>query len=247
MPDTVAAAEARPLSEVERVVDTFIAPSKTFTDIIRNRSWWLPFILICIVIWGSAYAVDRTVGYVAVAQHETEKNARASEQIQQLPPDQRAARYQMAGKITRIISYCIPVLALIFIAIEALVLWGSFNFGLGAKTTFSEMFAVIMYAGLPRIFIAILNIILLFAGVNTENFDQRNPVGTNIGYFLTDAPNWLKTFGSFFDIFSIWSIVLLIIGTSIVARKTKGQAAMVILGWWAIIILVSTGFAAATS
>ena len=247
MPDAVAVPEAQPLSEVARVVDTFVAPSKTFTDIIRNRSWWLPFILMCVFVFGSAYAVDRTIGYVAVAQHQTEKNSRASEQMAQLTPEQRAQRYQMAGNITRIITYCSPLLVLLFVAIEALVLWGSFNFGLGAKTTFSEMFAVIMYAGLPRLFVALLNIILLFAGVNTENFDQQNPVGTNIGYFLTDAPNWLKTFGSFFDIFSIWSIILLIIGTAIVARKTKGQAAMVILGWWAVCILVFTGIAAATS
>lgn len=247
MPDAIAATEARPLSEVERVVDTFVAPSKTFTDIIRNRSWWLPFIIMCVFVFGSTYAIDRTVGFTAVAQHQTEKNARASEQLSQLPPEQRAARYQTVGKVTRIFSYCSPLLILLFVAIEALVLWGSFNFGLGAKTTFSEMFAVIMYAGLPRLFVALLSIILLFAGVNTENFDQQNPVGTNIGYFLTDAPNWLKTFGSFFDVFSIWSIILMIIGTAIVARKTKGQAAMVILGWWAVCILVLTGIAAATS
>ena len=247
MPDTVAAAEARPLSEVERVVDTFVAPSKTFTDIIRNRSWWLPFILMCVVIWGSAYAIDRTVGYVAIAQHETEKSAKGSEQMAQLTPDQRAQRYQMIGKFSRIVTYSIPVFVLAVVAIEALILWGSFNFLLGAKTTFSEMFAVIMYAGLPRLFIALLNIILLFAGVNTENFDPQNPVGTNIGYFLTDAPNWLKTFGSFFDIFTIWTIILMILGTAIISRKTKGQAAMVILGWWAICILVFTGITAATS
>jgi hypothetical protein len=247
MSQAAVAVPDRPLSQVERVVDTFIAPSKTFTDIIRNRSWWLPFILMCVFVFGSAYSVDRTVGYVAVAQQQTEKNSRASEQMAQLSPEQRAQRYHTAGNVTRIISYASPLLILLFVAIEALVLWGSFNFGLGAKTTFSEMFAVIMYAGLPRLFVALLNIILLFTGVNTENFDQQNPVGTNIGYFLTDAPNWLKTFGSFFDIFSIWSIILLIIGTSIIARKTKGQAAMIILGWWAVCILIFTGLAAATS
>src|ERR1700739_815789 len=110
MPAAVAVPEAQPLSEVARVVDTFVAPSKTFTDIIRNRSWWLPFILMCVVVFGSAYAIDKTIRCNAVPQHQTEKNARASEQIQQLPPDQRAARYQMAGNITRIITYASPLL-----------------------------------------------------------------------------------------------------------------------------------------
>ena len=45
----VAAVEGQPsgpgLSQVERVVDTFVAPSKTFTDILRDqaggcRIWW---------------------------------------------------------------------------------------------------------------------------------------------------------------------------------------------------------------
>ena len=34
-----------PLSQAERVVDTFVAPRKTFTDIRRSASWWLPFVL----------------------------------------------------------------------------------------------------------------------------------------------------------------------------------------------------------
>lgn len=246
MQQTVPVTETQPLSQVARVVDTFVAPSKTFNDILRNRSWWLPFILLCIVGLCSTYAVDRTIGFAAVAQQQIDKNPKASEQMQQLTPPERAQRMAITTKVTKIISYAIPVLALLIIAIEALVLWASFNFLLGAKTAFSEMFAVILYAGLPRLFIWILNIILLFAGVNTENYDPRNPVGTNIGYFLSDAPNWLKTLGSFFDVFSIWSIILLILGTAIIARKTKGQAAMVIIGWWVLIIIVSTGFAAIT-
>lgn len=246
MSQATAAVETQPLSEVARVVDTFVAPSKTFADIRRNRSWWLPFILLCIVGWCSTYAVDRTIGFAAVAQQQVDKNPKQSEQMQELTPPERAQRMAIVTKVTKTISYAIPALALAVIAIEALVLWASFNFILGAQTAFAEMFALILYAGLPRLFIWILNIILLFAGVSTENYDPRNPVGTNIGYFLSDAPNWLKTFGSFFDIFSIWSLVLLIIGTAIIARKTKGQAAMVIIGWWIVIIIVSTGFTAIT-
>jgi hypothetical protein len=40
--------EPAPLSEGARLVNTFIAPSKTFTDLGRNASWWAPFILISV-------------------------------------------------------------------------------------------------------------------------------------------------------------------------------------------------------
>jgi hypothetical protein len=48
--------EAAPLSEGARSVNTFIAPSKTFTDLRRNASWWGPWLLISIVSPGSGGA-----------------------------------------------------------------------------------------------------------------------------------------------------------------------------------------------
>ena len=41
--------ESAALSQMERVVDTFVAPTKTFADIRRNASWWLPFLLSILV------------------------------------------------------------------------------------------------------------------------------------------------------------------------------------------------------
>ena len=42
MPEEVLAVEGKPLSQTERVVDTFLAPTKTFADVLRSASWWLP-------------------------------------------------------------------------------------------------------------------------------------------------------------------------------------------------------------
>lgn len=247
MSEAAVVSESKPLSQVERVVDTFVAPTKTFTDIRRSTSWWLPFVLLVVVNLASAFAIDRTVGFAAVAEHEVAKSASATEQMQQMTPEARAAQMHARTVGTRYSTYGVPVIILLFVAIEALILWGSFNFGLGAQTTFGQMFALIMYSALPRLFIGILNVVLLFAGVNTENYDIRNPVGTNIGYYLTDSPNWLKTAGAFFDVFSLWSLVLLIMGTAIIARKTKAQAATVVLGWWVLVLIVATAATAAFS
>lgn len=245
MPQEAVASEAKPLSQVERVVDTFVAPTKTFADIRRSASWWLPFLLMVVVTVFSSFAIDRTVGFASVAEHEMTKSPAAAEQLQQLTPEQRSQRLRVGAVATRISTYASSVIILVFALLEALVLWGSFNFGLGAQTTFPQMLAVIMYSALPRLFVGILNIVFLFSGVNTENYDIRNPVGTNLGYFLTDSPNWLKTAASFFDVLTLWSLILLIIGTAIISRKTKGQAAIIVIGWWVVILLVATGVAAA--
>lgn len=246
MTDVAPLSEAPALSQVERVVDTFIAPSKTFTDILRNTSWWLPFILLVLATIGSCFAIDKKIGFETIAEHQMTRRPAAAEQFQQLPPEQRAARMHAAAKFTRIFTYgaCLPFL--LVIAIEALVLWGCFNFGLGARTTFGQVFAVIMYAGLPRLFISLLTIIFLFAGVGTDGFDIQNPVGTNLGYFLQDSSAALKVAASFLDVFGLWSLALLVIGMAIISRKSMTQAAAIIVGWWFVMLLLFTGLAAVT-
>jgi hypothetical protein len=141
--------------------------------------------------------------------------------------------------------YAGAVFILIFVAIVALLNWATLNFGMGAKTTFGQNFAVCMYAGLPKIFIGLLNVVLIYAGVNTENFDPNNPVGTNIGYYLTESPQWIKVGLGFFDVFGLWSLLLMVIGLSIIAHKSKAQAAIVAVGWWLFGFLLLTGITAA--
>jgi len=161
-----------------------------------------------------------------------------------MPPDQREIAVKRTAVVTRYSTYCAFAIVLIFVSFEALILWASFNFGLGAKTTFGEIFAVIMYAGMPRLFVSLLTIVLLYAGVGIDNFDIQNPVGTNIGYFIQDHPA-LRAAGSFFDIFGLWSLALLVIGMAIISRKSIGQSAAVVVGWWFIGMLLLTGVAAA--
>jgi hypothetical protein len=235
------------LSEVERVVDVFVAPSKTFTDILRNAKWWLPFVLMVIVTLGVTVVVDKQVGFVRVAENQIHQSPKQEEALSNLTPEQRAQRLQSMSVGYRYSSYASFVFILIFVAIGALLYWASFNFGLGARTTYGQMFAVWMYAGLPRILTGLLTIVTLMFGGNADAYDMKNPVGTNPAYFMPDAAPWLKAVLSFFDVIGLWVLVLLIIGTSIVAKVPRGKAAMVVVGWWVVGLLISVGIAVATS
>jgi hypothetical protein len=246
MQDAVLVESTPKLSQGARLVDTFVAPSKTFTDVLRSANCWLPIALMVVLTIVFAFSIGKSVGYTAVTEQQIAKNEKQAAAMQQLPPEQRAARITTIAKFTQISTYASSIFVVIFCLIETLILWGSFNFILGAGTKFSQVFAVVIYAGLPRYLIWILAPILLFSGVGTDSFDLRNPVGTNIGYFV-DTPAWLKTAGTFFDVLGFWSLALLVIGMAIIARKSKGQAAAVVIGWWALILLIVTGFSAAFS
>ncbi len=244
---TLIPAQQRGLSEVERVVDTFVAPTKTFADILRSARWWLPFVLLVLVTLGTTAVVERQVGFERVAENQIHQSPKQAERYDAAPPDQKATQIHSMGKAYRYSSYGSFVFILIFVAIMALLYWASFNFGLGAATTFGQMFAVIMYASLPRLLTGLLTIVTLLFGGNAESYDLKNPVGTNPAYFMPDGAPWLKAALSFFDVIGIWQLVLMVIGTAIVAKVSRGKAAAVVVGWWAIGLIVSVGIAAATS
>ncbi|WP_263367241.1 YIP1 family protein [Edaphobacter bradus] len=235
------------LSQVERVVDTFVAPNKTFTDILRSASWWLPFVLMVVVTLAMAFVIDRQVGFERAAENQIHQSPKQEESFSTLTEAQKAQQLRVAGAVTRYTTYLSFVIILIFVAAAALLYWASVNFGFGARTTYGQMFAVCMYAGLPRLLIGLLSIVTLLLGGSAESFDLRNPVGTNLAYYMPDAAPWLKVFLSFFDIIGLWQLALLIVGTAIVAKISRGKAATVIVGWWLVGMVVLVGITAATS
>ena len=245
---TTAGNEARVgLSEGERVLDAFVAPSKTFTDILRSASWWLPFVLMTIVSVATAFVVDRQVGFQRVAENQIHQSPAQSDRLDTLPAEQKAAQLNGMSKGYRYSTYGSFVLILVFVALFALVYWASFNFGLGARTTYGQMFAVWMYASLPKLFVGLLTIVTLLAGASAEGYNLQNPVGTNPAYYLPDAAPWLRSALSFVDVFSLWQLALLVVGTAIVAKVSRSKAATVVVGWWLLGLIVSAGLAAAFS
>jgi hypothetical protein len=235
------------LSEVERVVDVFVAPSKTFTDILRNATWWLPFLLMLLITLGVTVVVDRQVGFSRVAEVQVHQNPKQEDAFNSLTPEQRTARLQGMATAYRYSSYGSFLFVLLFVTIGAALYWASFNFGLGAHTTFKQMFAVWMYASLPRLLTGLLTVVLLLAGVNTDSYNMQNPVGTNLAYYMADAAPWMRTILSFFDVIGLWVVVLLVIGTAIVAKVPRAKAAAIVLGWWLLGMIVMTAVAAASS
>ena len=241
MSDAVANTEAaKPLSQVERVIDTFIAPTKTFQDILRDPSWWMPWLLGVVLTLGFGLAVQQKIGWDKTYNNILLQSPQSQQdRLAQLPPAEQARQKAIGAAFVKYIFWTTPILGLLFAAIATLVLTGTLNFVLGGHAKFGQMFAVWMYAALPFTIQAVLVIITIYAGLDADAFNLKNPVGTNIGYFLPqDSPKWLLAFGTAMDILTIWVLILLTIGSSIVAKMKRSTAAVAIFGWWILITLV---------
>ncbi|HEY3971653.1 MAG TPA: YIP1 family protein [Candidatus Sulfotelmatobacter sp.] len=234
-----------PLSEGARIVNTFIAPSKTFADLRRNASWWGPWLLISIFSIVFIYAIGKQVGFEQVAKNQVARSSRA-DQFDKLPPDQQAKQIQLSSKIIGIFAYGSPLMILFYVLIETAVLWGTFKVAAGAETSFKQAYAIMFYAGLPGIIGAILGTISLFAGVNPEGFDINNPVGTNLAYYLDPETTgkFVRAMASSLDVLSIWSIILIGIGFSCTSKVKRTNAIVIVAVWFLIFKLVTSGLAA---
>ena len=236
---------APPLSEGSRLVNTFIGPSKTFTDLRRSAAWWGPWLVISIFSLVFIYAIGKQVTFEQVSKNQIAHSAKQSEQFDKLPADQQAKRLQISAKIIAGFGYGSPILILFYALVATVALWATFKVGAAAETSFGQAYAIVMYGWLPGIIGAVLGAVSLFAGVNPEGFDINNPVGTNLAYYLDPETTgkFVRSFASTFDVLSIWTIVLIGIGFACTSKVKRSTAIGIVAGWYVAFKLIGAALA----
>ena len=238
--------EPVPLSEGQRLVNTFFAPSKAFTDLRRNARWWAPFLIIAVVSWTFIYVVDQKVGFRKVVENLIQLQPKQADRIDRLPAAQRDKVMAQQVTLTKIISYATPVIVLILYAVFAGVLYATLTFGMGADIKYKTLFALIVYTKLPELLMPLLAILSLLAGVSGDGFNLQNPVATNPGYFIDPSGSAvLRALLTPLDVLTIWTLVLTAIGIACISKVKRGTAFAVVLGWFAVVVLGRVALAAA--
>jgi Yip1 domain len=245
-----AAAVTPGLSQWQRVTNIFTAPSKTFEDIKRgNKSWWMPFLIMVVFGYILFAAITIKVGWTQVAENTVRADAKTQERFSNMQADQRQTAmkftaYSMEGGFG-----AAPVIVLLFSAIGSLLLWPTINFVFGGKASFGSVFAAWMFAGLPGIFKSILGAIVLYAGAAPESFNIANFAPTSVGAFLNQQETNAAVYklATAIDITTIWCMVLMGMGLAIVAGVKRSSGYMAVFGWYALVVILQVGWAAAFS
>jgi hypothetical protein len=237
------------LTQWQRVVNTYAAPSKTFADIKRgNKSWWLPFLITVFCgafLW---YAIYTQVTWKTVYENQQKLMPEfAKRAMDNMPPDQRA-KAEAAGPKNQAVTWALsPLGLLVWYLLMALILWPTINFGFGGKASYGSILAVMMYAQLVVWPIRlILGGVALFAGAAPDGFNIGNPAPTNIAAFLNQADTNKALYGllSAIDVPTIWCLIITSIGVAIVAGIKRTSGYIAVFGWWILVTLVLVGLAA---
>ena len=238
-------AEPAALSPLQRIINIFVAPSTVFADLRRDTSWWAAWVLISVFALLFMVAMAQKVGFEQITKNEIAASPKTMERLDKLTPEQREQQLAISGKFTKYFSYGAPVMILIIASILAGVLMATFNFGMGAEISFGAALAVVIWTWVPGILKSLLGAISLYAGADPEAFNIRNPVATNLGFFLsrTDHPV-LYSLASSIDIFAIWYIILMGMGFAAISKVKRGTATWTVAAWYIVITLVGAGWVA---
>jgi hypothetical protein len=240
------------LSEPQRLVNVFIAPSKTFEDLRRNSSWWVPWLISAVfTVIFSVIAVQK-IDMARFVQEQIDRSPSAQKRMERLTPEQRAQGMAVQATITKVTFYVAPVFAMLFGLICAAVLMFVFNFMLGAEVPFSRAMAIVFYAGLTGIVATVLLIVSFMTSADPSTIDiARNPMPTNLGFFMDpDGNKVLYGLASAIDIFKLWFVALLGLGFSVASSNRKpsvGTAMTTVFVCYGIVVLIGIGLKVAFS
>jgi hypothetical protein len=239
------------MSEVERLGNVFTAPSKTFAEIAGGRrSWWLPFVVMCLFSYLLFGAITLKVSWRRVAENTLHADTATMERLEQAPPESRA---QSIEQVTRAMQYSMmgsfmasPVVILLQLLIVAGVLMGTVNFIFGGKATFSQSLAVATFSFVPLVIKSGLGAAVTWFMV-PESFNLQNFAPTSIGAFLspTETSAWLYKLATALDVTTIWCMVLLGMGFATIGKVKRSSGYIAVFGWWGLITAIGVAWAAA--
>ena len=214
--------EPAPLSQGARIVNTFIAPSKTFTDLRRSAQWWAPFLLITVMGWALIYVAEQKIGTQKIVENTLQARPKAEAAYEKATPEQRATQVKVSGVIYYV---AIPVFLLFIWLIMSGLQFGTLKVVANSDISFGKTFAVLVYSALPLVLKNILAIASVLAGVNPDGFNLNNPLATNPAYFMSPTEHPFFYFiGTQVDAFLIWTLVLTAIGFATTGKaKTGGR------------------------
>lgn len=227
-----------PDSPLGRVVGVFTAPARTFASIARKPGFVAPLLIATVLsVVATAVLLPRMDFEAAMREQMATRDETVSEE--------RIEKIVAAQKRFSWLVYAWGALApTVVTLLLAGVFWLSFK-AFGWDHTFRQSLGVTAHAYLPNCLAAIL---LIFF---TLRLDRFNPA--DLGDFVRSSPAFLidrrenpvlHSLLQSFDVFSIWSLVLLVIGYSIAAKVSRAKSASIVVSLWALYVLGKAGFTA---
>jgi hypothetical protein len=221
-------------SALGRLVGVFLSPVRTFASIAARPTWILPVAIAAGLSLPLSELILSKVDWRTVVTEQVAKSGRTLTEAQL---DQAVERTQKMAPLWDVIFVVMP---LIVVLVVAGVYWGACN-AFGWEVRFPQSLGVTSHAFLPH---AIASFGLAAAVWNRTTVDMQKSwdlVPTNLGYLTREADKVTHSLASSIDLFSFWTMALLVLGLSSAAKASRTRVAVLVVSIWALYVLGKAG------
>jgi hypothetical protein len=225
------------MGEFSRLIGVFFEPKKTFEDIARRPTFLLPMLLVIVCSLAFTVTLSQKIGWERIITQQMSQSSRTAE----MPPEQRQQAIEFGMKIASVMAYAGPIVGVpLYYVISSAVLLGIVAGIMSAGVKFKQVLAAMAWASLPGLLASVLGIVVMFTK-NPDDFNINNPIAFNPGAFMDpqSSSKFVYSLASSFDVFVIWTILLIATGLKAAAGKklSFGGALFAVVLPWAIWIV----------
>lgn len=225
------------------IIDTYLSPGKAFRAIKEKPVFLVALLLSLIFSTVAAVIVTRNLDFST--QRSEIREAMEKRTGKEMSDEDLDRIITMQNKWSKIVA---PIAAfmggVIVTLILALIFFLLFKL-LDTETTYKQSLSTTVHSFLPHIIGSILASVVIFVKGPISPMDARGLIKSNLGFLVSPTEQKvLHSLLSSIDIFSIWTLALLVIGFSIVSDKKPGKVAPWIIGLWVLYVGIKLVLAA---
>ncbi len=209
-------------SFLRRAMDVFVAPGKAFAAVdLVPRTWWQPLLVLVLLTAGFVlFAYDRVI-IPAQLEALAEREEMSGADLAQAESMIKSPAIRALGIGGAVLGT--PLSALVIALVAHLVV----GFLLGGGASFLRTFAVVCYG----LLIGVLELGVKLPAMLAQGTPEV-PFGPALLLGAEDAGGFLFAFLKHLDIFSLWKLLVMALGLSIVHRvRLKSVAVALIMVW----------------
>ncbi len=234
------------ISALGRVFGVLFNPKETFADIVRKPTVLVPILLMAVLGCGVAYMMNQKIDWYSFIRHKIEQSPRAAN----MSAEQINQAAQMQSRFSPPFAYGIGILGgLLGSVIMGLVYWGAFSMLGGISARFKQAWAIAAHASMTSLISSPVLLLVLFLKDRGDVDPETMLVSSAGGFLSEDAPRWLFSIASSFELFWFWTMFLLAVGFATInpRKMTTGKALGIVVGVWLVWVVIKAGFAAVFS
>ena len=225
---------------IVRPINVLFDPKNTFASIARRPAWVAPLLILMLL---GTLTSTLTFGKMDMAQAVREQFAARGQTADREQIDQGVALFEnLRGVIALIGLLGFP---LIMMAV-ALVFWFAFQLA-GQEMNYGTSLSVTLHGMMPWAVASLLSlpVILSRDSITAREAMSGNVLVSHLGFMASPdaAPAWVALLSSV-DLFSLWTVILFVIGYRAAANASTAKACAVVSLVWLGYVSIKVGWQA---